>query len=295
MNQDDDDVDYSSDASSQVGGHEGKELAKRLGAAPSMWPEHANEPVNKAVDEAVNELHDLHEDARASLVDVNGLAREEGDDGAYEDSPSKSKGKGKAQATPTVKGASKPKGVTKNRAAPKKKEQTSAQLLTAAAKSREPPKIKRASTKRATPKKEQTPAQLNTAIAETLESAKPKATEKASTIPSQAATTPVATPAHVSYNGNKNQSPAATVPDEIDQKIARVQASMGPAQERGIKRTLEQLPDDEEDSPATKKAKVGSAVSVNGGRKKATPKKSKQKGLQEWDGVPRGFGEYHNY
>lgn len=247
-------------------------------------------PVNKRVDQSVNELHDLIEDPRATLGDANGLTREEGDDGEYQDSPSK--GKGKSKAMSTVKGASKPQGVTKNRATPKQKQQTPAQLKTAAAKSREPvnpPRTKKASTKKATPiKKEQTTAQLDIAAAKMLESTNLTATEKSATGPSQAVTTP----AHASYNGSNKQSQAAALPNQMDKKIARVQASMGPGQERGTKRSLEQLPDDEEDSPATKVAKVGGAASVNGGRKKATPKKSKQKGFQEWDGVFRGFGEY---
>lgn len=52
MNQDDDDddVDWSSDASSQVpGGHEGKELAKRLGAGLPRGPRRVNKPVTESV------------------------------------------------------------------------------------------------------------------------------------------------------------------------------------------------------------------------------------------------------
>ena len=195
---------------------------------------------------------------------MNGLAREEGNDGSYEESPPKGKGKGKAKSSCTVKGASKPKGVTKNKATPKKKEQTPAQLMTAAAKTREPTKPK---------------------------AIKKAATKKAATTPSTTATTPV----HPPYNGNDKQTQAATVPGEVNKKIAQIQAEMGPSQERGIKRRLEQSPEDEDDedfSLATKKAKTGGAASVNGGRKKAAPKKSKQKGLQEWDGIPKGFGEY---
>ena len=194
---------------------------------------------------------------------MKGLAREEGNDGSYEESPPKGKGKGEAKSSCTVKGASKPKGVTKNKATPKKKEQTPAQLLTAAAKTREPTKPK--ATKKA-------------------------ATKKAATTPSTTATTPV----HPPYNSNDKQTQAATVPGEVNKKMAQIQAEMSPSQERGIKRRLEQSSDDEDDedfSLATKKAKTGGAASANGGRKKATPKKSKQKGLQEWDGIPKGFGE----
>ena len=203
-------------------------------------------------------LRDLNRDPRPTLGDVNGSAREEGDDGDYEESPSKSEGQGKAKVSSTVKSASKPTGVTKTKSTPKKKEQTPAQLLTAAAKTREP--------------------------------ANPKATKKARTKKS-ATDNAAITPGQASYNA-RMATQAATEPDEVDKKIAGIKAKMGPAQEAGIKRMWEQFPDDEDDSPATKRGKTGGAASANGGRKKATPKGRKQEGLQEWDGTHRGFGEY---
>ncbi|KAF6235528.1 hypothetical protein HO173_006211 [Letharia columbiana] len=250
-NTDDPDIEWESDASSQVaGGHEAKEYAKRVSAGLPRGPKTVKDPLHGS--------HELDATPRAQLGDGDGLAREEGDDGSYEELPSKEKGKGKATATPTVKGASKPTGVTKNKATPKKKEQTPAQLKTAAAKTREPPK--------------------------------PKATKTASATPIQAPITPA--PASI---GNNKKAEAATVPSERDKKLAQIQASMAPAQEAGIKRMLELYPEDEDDpdSPATKKAKTGGVASANGARKKATPKKSnKKKGPEEWDGIPRGFGEY---
>ena len=203
----------------------------------------------------------LDEDPPAVSDDLIGLAREdEQDDSEYEESPPKSKGKGKAK--PTVKDASKPKGIMKNKAAPKNKEQTPAQLKTAAAKTQEPAKSK---------------------------AAKPKATKKAATTPSQGAIPPV----HAPFNGSNNHSQAPTVPDELDQKIAQIQEKFAPAQAAGIKRMMEQYPDDDEDDSPAKKAKIGGAASANGGRKKATPKTSNQKkgAFKEWDGIPRGFGE----
>ena len=194
-------------------------------------------------DSEVEARYEAEANARLRYV---GLLRcepiaEEVDDGENKDSPSK--GKEKAKVMPTVKGASKPKGVTKNKAAPKQKQQTPAQLKTAAAKSREPakpPKAKKESAK----KEKEAPAQMNVAAAKALEP----------------------TPA--------------------------VQANMGSGGERGTKRSLEHLHDDEDESRATKVAKVGGAASANGGRKKVTPKKREQSPFQEWDGVYRGFGEY---
>ncbi|KAL9076271.1 MAG: hypothetical protein Q9161_000987 [Pseudevernia consocians] len=203
----------------------------------------------------------LDEDPPAVSGDLIGLAREEEqDDSGYEESPPKNKGKGKAK--PTVKDASKPKGIMKNKAAPKNKEQTPAQLKTAAAKTQEPAKSK---------------------------AAKPEATKKAATTPSQGAIPPV----HAPFNGSNNRSQAPTVPDELDQKIAQVQEKFAPAQAAGIKRMMEQYPEDDEDDSPAKKAKIGGAASANGGRKKATPKTSNQKkdAFKEWDGIPRGFGE----
>ena len=65
---------------------------------------------------------------------------------------------------------------------------------------------------------------------------------------------------------------------------ARVQDYVSPPPERGqgVKRMLEECSGDEEDGPLAKKAKVGGAASVEGGRKKAPLKKSsKKKGLME--------------
>lgn len=256
----------------------------------------------------------------------------EGDDSEYKEPPSKKDVNGKAKASTTIKSASKPKGVIKKKATTKKKEQTPAQLKTAAAKTREP--------------------------------AKPKATKKIKKTSKKSAENPsqvAITPGQASYNAQK-ATEAATEPDEVDKKIADIKANMGPAQEAGIKRMMEQFPDDENDSPApvrktipekkpsdkpiqaanvsekvakktpavkpgasraqeagkkrtlaqavddaddeddfpaTKKAKIGDAASVNGGRKKApvkksraTAKKSEETEFKEWDGVFRGFGEY---
>ena len=64
----------------------------------------------------------------------------------------------------------------------------------------------------------------------------------------------------------------------------RVQAYVSPPPERGqgVKRMLEECSGDEEDGPLAKKAKVGGAASVDGGRKKAPLKKSsKKKGPME--------------
>lgn len=68
--------------------------------------------------------------------------------------------------------------------------------------------------KTAPQKKEQTPAQLETAAAKTREPAKPKAAKKAATAPSQGANTPAQAP----YNGNNERSQAPTVPDELKKK-----------------------------------------------------------------------------
>lgn len=291
----DEDIDWSSDASSQVnGGHEAKMLAKALSAGLPRGP--------KAVKDSVPLLHDLSQDPRAELDDLNGLARKEGDDGLYEESPSKTKGKGEAKESLTVKGASKPKGVTKKKATPKTKKQTPAQLKTAAAKTREPAKPK------VTKKTSTTPGQAATTPAPASNGNYKQI--QASIVPAQAVPTPVhasnsnPTPAstapsqvatksvHTS-DGNNKQIQAATEPDELGKKIAQIQAEFAPAQAQGIKRMWEQFPDDEEDSPATKKAKTGGAAAENVGRKMATLKKSnKKKGLQEWDGIHRGFGEY---
>lgn len=65
---------------------------------------------------------------------------------------------------------------------------------------------------------------------------------------------------------------------------SRVQDYVSPPQEggQGVKRMLEDCSDDEEDGPPTKKAKVGGAASVDGGRKKAPLKKgSMRKGPME--------------
>ena len=69
---------------------------------------------------------------------------------------------------------------------------------------------------------------------------------------------------------------------DAEGSVARVQGYVSPPQERGqgVKRTLEECSDGEEDEPPTKKAKVGGAASEEGGRKKAPLKKnSKMKGL----------------
>lgn len=197
------------------------------------------------IGEPLEHLAALDEDQTAAS---GGLSCEEEDDGGeYENPPSKTSGKGKAPGP--VKAASKPHGVTKNRAAPKKKEQTPAQLKTAAAKTREPAKREAAETK----------------------SPKPKATKNAVTTPDKN----LDTPSHTASNGNNEQSQVAP-------------------RSTGIKRTMEQFrDDDDDDSPATKKAKIGGAASANGGRKKAIPKSNKKKDdFEEWDGIPRGFGEY---
>ena len=194
-------------------------------------------------------------------------ARKEDDDSEYTDSPSKTKGEGKAPGP--VKAASKPHGVTKNRAAPKKKEQTPAQLKTAAAKTREPANREAAKTK----------------------STKPKATNNAVTTPDQT----LDTPSHTASNGNNGHSQVLTVGDKVHHFGAHLRANMVAPQSAGIKRTMEQFRDDDEDeSPATKKAKIGGAASANGGRKKAIPKmrNKKKDDFEEWDGIPRGFGEY---
>ena len=62
-------------------------------------------------------------------------------------------------------------------------------------------------------------------------------------------------------------------------KDARVQnyASPPPEQGRGVKRMFEESSADEEEGPSTKKAKVGGAASVQGGRKKAPLKKRSTK------------------
>lgn len=201
-------------------------LAKRLFAGLPRGP--------KPVSDSPPQSNDLHGDSRAIRGDVNRPAREENLHVSNEGFETTKTDKGKAKASSTVKGASKPQGVTKKKPAAKAKEQTAAQLKTAAAKTREP--------------------------------AKPTATKKASTTPSQVATSP----AQASYANNM--------------------------QGQGIKRMLDFFPDEEDEdySPAAKKAKTGAGASVYGERNMATPKKSnkKTKDLEEWDGTPRGFGEY---
>ena len=220
--------------------------------------------------------------SHAASGDVDGLARDEGDDSEYEDTRSKSKDKPKAKAARTLKDAAKPKGVTKNKAAPKKKEPTTAQLKTAAAKTREPAKPK--ATKKAAPKASQ-------AITTPAHAANGNNTQ------AQTPATPIQTaitPARAS-NGTNPHVQATPALDELGQKIARAQAANAPAQAQGLKRLMELYPDDDEDdSPAVKRAKVGGAAAANGGRKKATPKKTTRVVPidKAWDGVQRGFDNY---
>ena len=66
---------------------------------------------------------------------------------------------------------------------------------------------------------------------------------------------------------------------DAERSGARVQGYMSPPPERGqgVKRMLEECSGDEEDGPPAKRAKVGGAASVDGGRKKAPLKKSSKK------------------
>lgn len=211
------------------------------------------------------------DDSRAASSDADNSTHEE-HDATYMEASRLRKGTVKAKAS--AKAASKPRGVTKTKAAPKKKLQTPAQLT-----------------------------QLMTAVAKTHKPDQPKAVETPSATPGDTATTPARVPDHHHHkNSNKaahpsttpthlapastptttntNPSPQpATTPDAIDQKLARIQANMAAAQAQGLKRMHDLYPtDDDEDAPATKKAKTGgSNAAKNGGRKIATMKEGGRK------------------
>ena len=163
--------------------------------------------------------YNIGEDSRAALGDVNGLAREEGDDGEY--IPSRSAA---AKKLPSVKSASQPKGIAKKKAAPRKKQQTPAQLLRAAAKTRQP--------------------------------AQPQVKQGMSTLIPEA-------------------SASAQASNAVDSQRAQSGEKKVLSRGAGTKRTLD-LSDEEDEPPASKRAKTGGAASENGGRKMATPKKSRR-------------------
>ena len=119
------------------GGHEGKQHCRRmfLAGLPSV----PGEP-GRNVEEWLNKVVITRESFYAALgVECppqkekhDDACEEKEDEGAYEEPPSETKAKGKAKAPSTLKNTSKPKGITKKKATPKKKKETApAQLLLA--------------------------------------------------------------------------------------------------------------------------------------------------------------------